>query len=174
MRAVRGASIAVRLRGGVPPTFGQRIREVTTSLDPTLRLGTVRWMADANRQEEIAARLVAFAVCLITVSVFLLSAAGVYALMSFAVAQRRREIGIRSALGAPPRQVLRSIFARAAAQIAIGLVGGVAAAAILERGTAGGLMHGYSAVLLPTFAAIMAIVGLLATLGPARRALKIQ
>ena len=171
---VKGASIAVRLRGGVPPTFGQRIREITTSLDPTLRLGSVRSMADANRQEEIAARLVALAVCLIMLSVFLLSAAGVYALMSFAVAQRRREIGIRSALGAPPRLVLRSIFARAVTQITVGLVGGVVVAAILERVTAGGLMHGYSAVLLPTFAAIMAIVGLLATLGPARRALKIQ
>ena len=70
--------------------------------------------------------------------------------------------------------MLRSIFARAVTQITVGLVGGVVVAAILERLTAGGLMHGYSAVLLPTFAAIMGIVGLLATLGPARRALRIQ
>lgn len=171
---VRGASLAVRMRGPTPLRFGQRLREITIGVDPTLRLGAVRSMADADRQAEVAARLVALAVGLIMVSVFLLSAAGAYALMSFAVAQRRREIGIRSALGAPRSQVLRSIFSRAAGQIAIGLVLGVSAAAVLERLSGGELMSGEAAILLPGVAVTMAIVGLLAALGPARRALGIQ
>jgi len=48
---------------------------------------------------------------LVTASVLLLSAAGVQALMSFTIAQRTREIGIRATLGAPPRQLLFGILA---------------------------------------------------------------
>jgi len=56
----------------------------------------------------------------VTGSVLLLSAAGLYALMSFTVAQRRREIGIRSALGAPPGQLVAAVFRRAFWQIGAG------------------------------------------------------
>ncbi|HEV2074836.1 MAG TPA: FtsX-like permease family protein [Thermoleophilaceae bacterium] len=111
---------------------------------------------------------------LVLLSVFLLSAAGVYALLSFTVTRRRREIGIRAALGALPRQVLWSVFSRAAGQIALGLAVGVASAVLLESATGGELMGGRGAVLLPAIALVMAVVGLLAALGPARRGLKIQ
>jgi putative ABC transport system permease protein len=170
----RGASLAVRLRGAVSPAFSVRLREITTALDPTLRLGEVRSLADADRRQRLAARLAVLAVCLVMLSVFLLSAAGVYALMSFTVTQRRREIGIRTALGAHPRQVLRSIFSRAAAQIGLGVVVGVAAAVLLEWASGGELMDGRGTVLLPILALAMTIVGLLAALGPARRGLRIQ
>jgi ABC-type antimicrobial peptide transport system permease subunit len=108
----------------------------------------------------------------VTVSVLLLSAAGIYAMMSFIVAQRTREIGIRTALGAPPRRVMVNVFGRAAWQIAAGvllgsMLGGAAFVAIglgLER----------AAPLLLTVAAVMALVGLMAAFGPARRALRIQ
>ena len=63
--------------------------------------------------------------------VLLLSAAGIYALMSFTVAQRTREIGIRVALGARPRRVLGDIFSRATRQLALGmLVGSLASGAL--------------------------------------------
>jgi putative ABC transport system permease protein len=95
-------------------------------------------------------------------------------MMSFTVTQRRKEIGIRSALGAQPAQVLRSVFARAIRQLALGLVIGVAAAAGIERATGGGLVDGRGVVLLPALAITMAIVGVLAALGPARRGLSIE
>ena len=61
----------------------------------------------------------------------LFSAAGVYSLMSFTVAQRRREIGIRAALGASSMGVLRSVFSRVAVQVAMGVVlGAIGAMAI--------------------------------------------
>lgn len=171
---VQSASLVVRLRDATPTGFTPRFREIAAAVDPTLRLGTVRSLADADRQMQLALRLVALALGLILLSVFLLSAAGIYALTSFTVTQRRREIGIRTALGAQPGVVLRSIFGRAAVQIALGVALGVAAAAGLERITGGELLGGRGAVLLPTFVAAMTVVGLLATLGPARRGLRVQ
>ena len=98
----------------------------------------------------------------------------VYALTSFAATQRRREIGIRTALGAHPRQVLRSVFARTARQIVLGLVVGTSGAALVEVLTGGALMGGRAGALLPAFGVIMAVVALLAAFGPARRGLRIQ
>jgi ABC-type antimicrobial peptide transport system permease subunit len=116
----------------------------------------------------------ALAIGLVTLSVFLLSVAGIYALMSLTVTQRRREIGIRSALGAHPGQIVKAIFSRALSQLAVGLaVGGVAAAAI-DRLAGGQLMNGQGLVVLPGVAALMAAVGLLAVVAPARRGLRIQ
>ena len=105
-------------------------------------------------------------------TVLLLSAAGIYALMSFTVAQRTREIGIRTALGAQPRRVLLNVFSRAMWQVAAGVVvgsllSGAAFAAI-------GLDLSSAAPLLLTVGAIMISVGLLAAFGPARRVLRIQ
>lgn len=107
-------------------------------------------------------------------SVLLLSAAGIYAMMSFTVTRRRQEIAIRSALGAPPGQMLGSIFGRAARQIASGVAVGIAVAMLTERLTRGAVLDGRGSILLPAFALVMAVVALLATVGPARRGLKIE
>jgi hypothetical protein len=168
------ASLRLRLRGTTPADFAPRLRQIVADVDPLLRLGTVRSLADSDAQRQLAARLVGLAVGLVLLSVLLLSAAGIYAMMSFTVTQRRKEIGIRSALGAQPAQVLRSVFARAIRQLALGLVIGVAAAAGIERATGGGLVDGRGVVLLPALAITMAIVGVLAALGPARRGLSIE
>lgn len=167
------AGLAVRLRGGDSPLFARRLREIGTEIDPALRLNAVT-LPETYRQDEVVMRLTALVLGLVMASVLLLSAAGIYALMSFAVAQRRREIGIRSALGAQPRQLVRAVFSRAARQLALGLGAGVAGAALLEGATGGGLMGGRGAVLLPLVALLMLAVGLLAALGPMRRGLRIE
>ena len=168
------ATLAVRLRGTAPMDFAPRLREVAAAVDPLLQLGTIRSMAETERVERRSARLAALVLAVVMASVFLLSAAGVSALMSFTVTRRRKEIGIRTALGARPMQVLRSVFARAAGQVALGVAVGVALAALLERLTPGALMDGRAALILPGLAVVMALVGLLAALGPARRGLRIQ
>jgi ABC-type antimicrobial peptide transport system permease subunit len=94
--------------------------------------------------------------------------------MSFTVARRRREIGVRSALGADPRRILGSILSRALGQLAIGVVAGIGVATLLDLATKGAFTGGQAVVLLPSVATFMVIVGLVATLGPARRGLRIQ
>ncbi len=167
-------SIELRTRGITPTEFAPRLRELTADVDPTLLLGSTYTLAEVERQDQLAVRLVALAIGLVLLSVLLLSAGGVYALASFTVTRRRREIGIRTALGAHPRQVLRTIFGRVAVQIALGLAVGIVAAAMIDRLSGGELMGGRGALLLPVFGVLMTIVALLAALGPARRGLRVQ
>jgi predicted permease len=166
------STLVVRTRGRDPASFATRLREITAALDPTLQVDDIFPLDEVLRQEQGAMRLTALALTLVTLSILLLSSAGVYALMSFTVAQRRREIAIRSALGADPRRILANIFSRALSQLAIGVVmGAVAAPLLLAIDTP---MDGEKAVVLVTVSLLMLAVGLLAAVGPARRGLRIQ
>jgi predicted permease len=155
-------------------SFVPRLRQLAAEVDPSLRLHQVLPATEIDSQERIGMRLLAQVLALMTLSVLLLSAAGIYALMSFTVAQRRREIGIRAALGADPRRIVRSIFARALLQLTLGAGAGLLAAGLLERLTAGGVMDGKGAIVLPAVSLLMILVGLLACIVPARRSLNIQ
>ena len=152
------AFVSVRVKGMAPAAFAGRWRELAVAADPALRLSPAAALDDMDRQGKAALRLITLVLGLITVSVLLLSAAGIYALMSFTVTRRRREIGIRSALGAEPESILRGIFSRAVGQLGLGLGVGVAAAVVLELMSQGGLMDGKGVVLLPAVAVLMLIV----------------
>jgi putative ABC transport system permease protein len=110
----------------------------------------------------------------VVVTVLLLSAAGIYAMMSFTVSQRRKEIGIRAAMGADARQLLRSIFTKAALQLASGVAVGLVLAFLIDRASEGEMLGLFGLRLLPFTAVVMVLVGLFATIGPARRSLRIQ
>jgi hypothetical protein len=166
--------IFVRVPGGAPDGFGARLQAIGAALDPTLRLSSMITIGDSYRTEQMGLHWGALAFALVTASVLLLSSAGIYALMSFTVTRRRREIGIRSALGADQRSILRSIFSRAMAQIAAGIAIGAAVAGLLDLASDGELMGGHAAIILPTASLLMMLVGLLAALGPARRGLAIH
>jgi putative ABC transport system permease protein len=100
--------------------------------------------------------------------VLLLSATGIHSLMSFTVARRTREIGIRAALGANRRRIVGGIFSRALLQIGAGLVAGTGLAALLGVGSL------RSVLLLLAAEVVMLAVGLAACLVPLRRALSIE
>jgi len=107
-------------------------------------------------------------------SVLLLSAAGIYAMMSFTVARRRREIGIRAALGADARRIVAGIFGRAAAQLGAGVALGLLVAATLDWLGGGSFSGGRTLFLIPGVVAVMSVVGFAATVAPARRGLAVQ
>ena len=166
-------SLVLRVSGGAPSSYISRMRELTGAIDPTVRISAYP-LVDIYRQQNVAMRLVAAALVLVIVSVLMLSAAGVYALMSFTVAQRRKEIGIRAALGADPQRILRSIFARAAVQLASGIAAGITMAILIDVLSGGEMMGGAAAILLPVMSVLMVAVGLLASIGPARRGLRVH
>jgi predicted permease len=165
--------LAARTRGIGPADIAPRVREIAAEIAPGYELwSTPMHMRYAGDPAEL--RFILLMVGLATLSVLLLSAAGISAMMSFAVTQRQREVGIRTALGATRRQVIASIFSRSTRQLGIGLVIGASGAAFLDRLAGGDILGGEVGPLLALVAAIMLLSGLLATLGPARRALRIQ
>ena len=171
---IHPAHLQLRLRGG-PAGLAERLRDVAASVDPALHVDEVRTLAEIYREHRFGDNLGAITIGAVTGSVLLLSAAGLYALMAFTVAQRRREIGIRSALGAQPGQLVAAVFRRAFWQIGAGSAVGMLAAYLVGRYVPieqiGGLpIPG----MLPGAAAFMLLVGVLAALGPARRGLRID
>jgi hypothetical protein len=168
-------SLAIRIQGAPPATFAPRLREITAAVDPTLRLERLATATGMERERQLGLNLLALGIVIATGSVLLLSAAGIYAMMSFTVVRRRREIGIRVALGADSRRILTSIFARAGAQLAAGVVIGVLLALAFGPALDGeGLIRQKGIVLFPVVAGTIMLVGLLAAHGPARRGLSIQ
>jgi len=165
-------NLAARTRGIGAEAIVPRVREVAAEIAPGLNL-------DASPMGELYARDPAelgflLVPGLITLGLLLLSAGGISAMMSFAVTQRRREIGIRTALGASRREIVTSIFSRSTRQLGIGLLIGTAGSALLDRLAGGELLAGAVVPILAFVAVIMLLSGLLATAGPTRRALAIQ
>ena len=163
----------VQVRGSGLSALAPTIREIGLSVDPLLRVETIRSLADANLRQQMIARQVSLMLTLVLASVFLLSAAGIYALMSFTVTQRRREIGLRSALGARPLQVLRSVFTRAAGQVGIGMGLGLVFAFGIHLLSGGQAVGGRAAMLMLPVSLAMALIAFRAAVGPARRGLSI-
>lgn len=105
-----------------------------------------------------------------------LTALGIFGLLAYSVGQRTQELGLRAALGARPGQVLVMILRQAMALIGIGLVTGLGLAIGLTRYLQG-LLYGVSPTngwILGGVAALIALVGLAAALGPARRAMRVD
>jgi putative ABC transport system permease protein len=105
-----------------------------------------------------------------------LASLGIYGVISYSVAQRTREIGIRVALGARPGDVFRSVIARSAllvfTGVALGLAGASAVTRVLQK-----LLFNVTPTDVPTFAAVSALlilVALFATYVPARRATRVD
>ncbi len=153
-------------------SFTYRFRTIAAAVDPALQLRRVVPLSLYYTNVRTIWRTLAWAVGLVTSSVLLLSAAGIYSLMSLTVAQRTREIGVRTALGAQPRRLILTILGRSARQIAIGLVvGSILSAAVCSSA---GFKAGQAAMLIGAVAVLMSIVGLLSAFGPARRLLRVQ
>jgi hypothetical protein len=160
---------------GDPAPLVRMIPGAAAAVDQTVSVLLMR--AGRDRFLESQRRMVTLLGSIGTVATGL-AAAGMFALVAFAVAQRKRELGIRIAIGAQPRHILGVLLTQNARPTALGAVAGVILALILARLVSSlVIMPNQDAVDLAGFAAglaCFALIAALATLSPAMRALRIN
>ena len=170
---IEGPTLFVRVRDRAE-AHAPRLRAIATAADPSLQLRSVQSLENAYAVQRREVLMLTLALVLVVGSVLLLSVAGMYALMSFTVSQRRREIGVRAALGANARHILTGVLARAARQLVMGVVVGLALVVVVDRLLGGELMSRTGLLVVPGTAMFMAVIGMIAAVGPAKHGLRIQ
>jgi predicted permease len=169
-------SLEVRLADGAATReVGAAIGRLVRTMDPALPAPRVEPLTKMQEVVLLPARIGAGLLGGIGLLAVLLAAVGIAGVASYAVTQRRREIGIRSALGAQPKALLRSVLGETSRAVAIGgvvgLLGAIGVARVLSS-----QLYGLSALDPVTFASVpllLAVMALAASLGPARRVLRI-
>src|SRR6266542_897467 len=159
-----------------PLSLATAVRAQVAALNKDQAVFNVRTMGQILAQSVAARRFSMLLLTVFAVAALALASLGIYGLMSYAVAQRTREIGVRMALGAQSGNVLRLVIGQgmklALAGVALGLVASVALTRTIKN-----LLFGVSATDPATFAAIallLTLVALLACWIPARRATKVD
>lgn len=148
------------------------VRRVARAVDPEVPLGDVATMGQLLARTTAQPRFYATTLAVFAALALILAVAGFFAVLSQAVTARRREIGIRIAVGAEPHAVLRLVLGQGmrltAIGLGIGVIGGLAAAQLL-RGLLFGVGPADPLVLLGV-SALLALIALVAAWVPARRA----
>jgi len=165
------------IRTAVPPaTRAQPAVAAIRAIDPEQPVGDIRTMVQVVDGGLTSQRLSALLLGVFAGVALLLAAVGIYSVLSYIVRGRRHEIGIRTALGARPADVLRLVIVEgmspALVGIAAGTIAALASATVME-----GLVFGVSAsdpLTLAAVAATLAVVALMASLVPAYRALRLD
>ena len=170
-----GSVIVARSRKDPTATL-PAIRRVIAETDPTIAIHRVATGEQMLARAASSTRFVAVLLAVFAGAAALLAALGVYGVLAYLVTQRRREFGIRMAIGALPSSVLTLVVRQGAALtlvgLALGVVGAVAATGLLSS-----FLFGVARADVLTYAVIIGVVGitgLLAALIPARRATRVD
>jgi putative ABC transport system permease protein len=159
---------------GEPSAFAPLLRAAAWDADAGVTVSAVQSMDEVVAGATASPRFYLLLLASFAAVALALAAVGIYGVMSYSVAQRRNEIGIRMALGARSADVLRLVMREAVGVLAIGGGVGLAVALLLTRLMAA-LLYGVGAADPVTFtlvAALLTLVALLATYVPARRAIR--
>jgi len=169
------SDVAVIVRtSGDPMALAPAVRAQIQALDSQLPIGAIRPLSEQVGRALAERRFLLTLIALFAILALTMATVGMYGVASRSAAERRREIGIRVALGAESRDVLRLFVGEGARTAAVGWVAGVLLALPAARLTAG-LLFGVSAADPGSFAAVslvLAAATLLANLVPAIRALR--
>jgi len=161
---------------GKPSAIVSALRREMHELDPTLPLANVRAMDEVMSAVQSRPRFLALLLTLFSSVALALAAVGIYGVISYSVAQRTKEFGVRIALGATPADVLRMVVGSGLSLIAIGVAAGVSGALALTQFFAG-LFFGVTPTDPATFVSVSLLLAGLAFLAsyiPARRATKVD
>jgi len=168
-------TLNVAVRSHVPPAnVLSGLQAALHDIDPAEPLTRVRTLSKVLESSIAPRRFNTFLLAIFACAALLLSSIGLYGVISYSVGKRTHEIGIRMALGARPRDILRVILGQGLKLLAIGVAVGLAASLALTRLMAN-LLYGVSVTDPLTFvivAALLILVALTACYIPARRAMK--
>jgi putative ABC transport system permease protein len=170
-------SMNIVIRSGTNPSqLTAAVRSEVSALDKTLPVFNVKSMEQAIDERLSPKRLAAGMMGLFALLALALAGVGIYAVMSYVVAQRTHEIGIRMALGAQARDIFKLVVIQGLRLTLVGVVIGLVGAYAMTRGMSG-LLYGVSATDPLTFVGIALLLGgvaLLACLVPTRRATRVD
>jgi putative ABC transport system permease protein len=158
-----------------PTSIAAAVRAAIRDVHPSVVVYNVTTMNDLVAAQTSASRFMTWLLGVFAAAALMLSVVGIYGVMSYLVTQRSREFGIRMALGATRRQIVRLVLGHATALIAIGAVIGVAGTFALSR-LLQGLLYQVGAIDVSSALAILTlvVVAVLACLMPAFRATRVD
>ncbi len=170
-------SVALVVRAtGDPTNLTAMIRREVQALDKDQPIFDVKPMAQRIGETTTPARLGSFLFGLFALVALTLAAVGIYGVMAYSVTQRTHEIGVRMALGAQPRDVLRLVVGQGMTLVAVGIALGLAASFVLMRWLASKLFQVNPAdpTTFAGVALLLAFIAFVACYVPARRATKVD
>jgi predicted permease len=168
-------TLVVRTTGD-PRSFTTAVREQIRSLEANLPVAGVKTLQEQVDLSLFPSRVAAWILGGFGVLALLLAAIGIYGVVSYSVAQRTREIGVRMALGAKRRDVLRLVLGEGLFVVAAGLGTGLLLAVAATR-LIGGFLYGVGVTDPLTFIGVPAVLGMVALVAsyiPSRRATKVD
>jgi predicted permease len=168
--------VVMRAQGGDPRMLTSAVREQLGEIDPALPVADVRLMQDVLSRAQARPRFLTLLLSLFSFVAVAIATVGIYGVVSYSVARRTKEFGLRMVLGAQGGDVLGLVMKQGAGMVAIGIVAGLVTAFALTRLMAS-LLFGVTATDLPTFAGVTVLlfgVALAACYLPARRATRVD
>ena len=172
----RWSEIVVRSAGTPGAALVAQLKAMVWKVDPAIPVTKVRTMSEVMSISLAAQRFNTLLLAVFAAVALLLASVGLYGVLAFSVAQRTREIGIRMALGAQTRDVLRLVLRQGLALSLLGIVAGVGVSLAGTRVLAG-FLYGVAPTDPATFASVALVlvaVALVACLVPARRAMRVD
>jgi predicted permease len=174
--AVYALTLVLRVRGADPLAAVPLVRQAVHEVNSSASVKEIRTFESVVADSLARQRFIMTLIATFAVVALVLAFVGLYGVLALIVGQRRREIGVRIALGATPESVVRALLGEGARVVAVGVAIGLAGAFALTR-VLSSMLYGISTTDGSTFAGAAAFVGLIAVLAtwiPARRASQVD
>ena len=171
----RSFTLAARAVGD-PESVMHSIRSKMAAIDPELAIFDVHTMND-RAERSLSSRRTSMTLALgFGALALFLAAIGIYAVLAFVVAQRKREIGIRMALGSSPGRIVQLVLREGFVLVGIGLLVGISGSFLLRSAVAGQIygVQPLDPLVLLSVIAVLGLIALAACLVPARRAVQVD
>jgi putative ABC transport system permease protein len=168
--------VVLRARSGDPNSLTGEVRQQLNEIDPSLPLADVRLMDDVLSRAQARPRFLTLLLSLFSVVALAIATVGIYGVVSYSVARRTKEFGLRMVLGAQSGDVLGLVMKQGAGMILVGVAVGLALALFFTRLMAS-LLFGITSTDVATYGSVTAVlfgVALAACYVPARRATRVD